>query len=133
MIEYIKDCTDCSAPSYPCEKSTCKHQHEKKITCDKCGQNISLEPYYEICNKQLCTDCAFKNQYSIDKAKSYILSDEEITKNLLDYVNSTDLDIYLNYVYTMLRTYGEDKLIEFVQEDKEDFLKFLKIERKWES
>lgn len=124
MIKKTNDCSGCAVPSYPCEKSTCPDYNSIKVTCDKCGDDITDEYIYIIDDNHYCEECAFNKIYSITSAMTYIQNNDDVKSDFMEYMNTTDIYVFFNYVVTIFKTFGEDKFIDYIKQDKQDFVDY---------
>ena len=57
MRRYENQCCGCAVPAYPCIGNACKYRHVLVVYCDKCGDPIDGDTYYDVDGEELCDYC----------------------------------------------------------------------------
>lgn len=56
MKTFENECVGCP-PERGCRGSSCPNAHVLHIYCDKCGDEVDEEEYFEVNGEQLCEEC----------------------------------------------------------------------------
>lgn len=62
MISVENECVGCTSMGLPCLGAACPNRNVTRYYCDKCGEEIMEEDYYE---EELCPDC-FYLEYGVN-------------------------------------------------------------------
>lgn len=63
MIQYEDECVGCKSMGLPCYGDACPNRNVPHIYCDKCGEEIDEDEWYEDDEyEDLCEDC-LKEKY----------------------------------------------------------------------